>query len=314
MSGLLPEEADAVVEHSLTPVVWTIEQLEWLTEATARQGNQAALPVHLEVDTGMARQGAAVGVELNAILSWLSKQSALYLDGVMTHFASAEVAGSQQTLDQRARFEAAMTAVAAAGLKPTWVHAGNSSTVDNRADGEADSLAWLRRIAAKAGARAMVRPGLGLYGYALPIEQANGPEALPQVREGLQPVMCWKTRVIGIRNVQPGDTVGYNATFVARTPMKLALLPVGYADGLRRELSSAAAGGWVMVQGQRAAIVGRVSMNLTVVNVTGLTNIAVGDEVVLLGDSVTAEDHARLAGTMAYEIVCGVRSQPRLVP
>ena len=97
--------------------------------------------------------------------------------------------------------------------------------------------------------------------------------------------------------------------------MRLALLPVGYADGLRRELSgsNAHAGGWVMVRGQRAAIVGRVSMNLTMVDVTEIADVRVGDEVVVLGDGVTAEDHAGLAGTIAYEIVCGVRAEPRLV-
>jgi alanine racemase len=97
--------------------------------------------------------------------------------------------------------------------------------------------------------------------------------------------------------------------------MRLALLPVGYADGLRRELSgsNARAGGWVMVKGQRAAIVGRVSMNLTVVDVTEIPGVAVGDEVVVLGDGVTADDHACLAHTIAYEIVCGVRAESRLV-
>ncbi len=127
--------------------------------------------------------------------------------------------------------------------------------------------------------------------------------------------MTWKTRVIGLREVQAGDTVGYNAIFTAQRPMRLALLPVGYADGLRRELSGSNArpGGWTMVLGQRAAIVGRVSMNLTVVDVTEIPGVAVGDEVVVLGDGVTADDHARLAHTIAYEIVCGVRAASRLV-
>ena len=114
--------------------------------------------------------------------------------------------------------------------------------------------------------------------------------------------------MIGLREVQAGDTVGYNGIFTAQRPMRLALLPVGYADGLRRELSGSNArpGGWTMVQGRRAAIVGRVSMNLTVVDVTEIPGVAVGDEVVVLGDGVTADDHARLAHTIAYEIVCEV--------
>jgi alanine racemase len=167
----------------------------------------------------------------------------------------------------------------------------------------------------------MVRSGIAVYGYCLPIEWAgSGGETVracvrAKVRAELQTVMCWKARVIGLREVRAGDTVGYNATFAAARTMRLALLPVGYADGLRRELSgsNARAGGWVMVKGQRAAIVGRVSMNLTVVDVTEIPDVAVGDEVVVLGDGVTADDHACLAETIAYEIVCGVRAESRLV-
>jgi alanine racemase len=104
--------------------------------------------------------------------------------------------------------------------------------------------------------------------------------------------------------------VGYNAIFSAQRPMRLALLPVGYADGLRRELSGSdlREGGWVIVKGLRAAIVGRVSMNLTIVDVTEIAGVAVGDEVVVLGDGITADDHARLAKTIAYEIVCSVKA------
>jgi alanine racemase len=223
---------------------------------------------------------------------------------------------------QRERFEAAVRAVRGPGLRPAWVHAGNSSTVDNDlADGEVHGslLAWLRGLADELDARAMVRSGLGLYGYCLPIEFADGANSTAgveaQVRPRVHPVLTWKARVVGVREVQAGDTVGYNATFVAQRPMRLALVPVGYADGLRRELSGSntRAGGWMLVQGRRAAIVGRVSMNLTVLDVTEIPGVHVGDEVVVLGDGVTAEDHARLAGTIAYEIVCGMRVASRLV-
>ena len=163
----------------------------------------------------------------------------------------------------------------------------------------------------------MVRSGLGLYGYCLPVERENGFTGVAegQVQSRLRPVMTWKTRVIGVRDVEAGATVGYNGTFVAPQQMRLALLPIGYADGLRRELSGTSAhpGGWMMVCGQRAPIIGRVSMNLTIVDVTGLAGVAVGDEAVALGDGVTADDHARLAGTIPYEIVCGVRAPVRVV-
>jgi alanine racemase len=313
MCGLPGRDAEAVVSHGLTPVVWEQRQMEGLAVAVVQHGGDAArLPVHLEIDTGMARQGVAPGEGLRNLLHWIKRQPRLLLDGVLTHFASPELAGSPQTLLQRKRFEEAIAAVAEIGLSPAWVHAGSSSTVDNQ--DAAANLAWLHSLAGSIGARSMVRSGIALYGYCLPIAPEDTViEA--KVQCGLQPVMSWKTRVIGLRDVHAGDTVGYNAIFAAPRPMRLALLPVGYSDGLRRELSgsNARTGGWTMVKGQRAAIVGRVSMNLTVVDVTEIPGVAFGDEAVVLGDGVTADDHARLAHTIAYEIVCGVRAASRLV-
>ena len=316
MCGLLSEDAEAVVRNDLTPVVWEQHQMEALAAAVRQQGGDAApLPVHLEIDTGMARQGIAPGDDLHKLLRWLKRQPMLRLDGVMTHLASSEVAGSTHTMFQRKRFEEAIAAVAAADLHPTWVHVGSSSILDNQ--GTQDNLVWLRSLAASVGARSMVRPGIALYGYCLPIEpmHSHGDAAQPKVRGELRPLMTWKTRVIGLREVAAGDTIGYNATYTAKAPMRLALLPVGYSDGLRRELSSSNTkpGGWVMVRGQRAAIIGRVSMNLTVVDVTEIQGVALGDEVIVLGDGVTADDHARLAHTISYEIVCGVRATPHLI-
>jgi alanine racemase len=182
------------------------------------------------------------------------------------------------------------------------------------AAGEGSSVVWLRGVAARAGSDAMSRAGIALYGYCLEIEGEDGVGA-SLVQEELKPVMTWKTRVLGVREIEPGDTVGYNGTFVAKRPMRVALLSAGYADGLRRELSgpSGLPGGWVMVHGREAVVLGRVSMNLTVVDVTEIDGVAMGDEAVLLGDGITAEDHARLAGTISYEIVCGVRAEARLV-
>ena len=294
MLGLMPTDVAAIAEYRLTPVVWTAAQVALLAGTGAR--------VHLEVETGMGRQGVRPGAELDAVLEKI-RAAGLVLDGVMTHFCAAEVAGSEKTREQERRFEAAVAQVREKNFLPTWVHAGNSSSVDD----PARIASWLVELAKTVGARAMVRCGIALYGYSLPIEGAG---AASKVREALRPVMTWKTRVLDVRDVAVGETIGYNATFAAPGPMLLALLPVGYSDGLRRELSStnAKAGGWVMIGAQRAAIVGRISMNLTMVDVSGIDGVRVGDEVVVLGDGVTADDHARLAGTISYEILCGVRA------
>nr|WP_281383486.1 alanine racemase C-terminal domain-containing protein [Granulicella aggregans] len=155
----------------------------------------------------------------------------------------------------------------------------------------------------------MVRSGLALYGHLLPIEGASRPAIHSLVR----PVLTWKTRVLAINDVPNCHLVGYNGTWRATHPMRLALLPAGYADGLRRELSSTndRPGGWVMIHGQRAPIIGRISMNLTSVDITAIPNVAEGDEVTLLGEGISAEDHARLAHTIPYEILCGIRASPK---
>jgi alanine racemase len=168
----------------------------------------------------------------------------------------------------------------------------------------------------------MVRCGIALYGYCSPITGADAASVPSKLRPALRPVMTWKTRVMDLRDLPAGETVGYNATFTAPAPIRLAMLPVGYADGLRRELSGTDArpGGWVMILARdgsgpqadqqtthRASIVGRVTMNLTMVDVTAIPDVRIGDEVVVLGDGITADDHARLAQTIPYEILCAVR-------
>jgi alanine racemase len=294
MSGLLPDDAWLIHHHALTPVLWTPEQLTWLAPYPGTR-------VHIEVDTGMGRQGVTPGPALDTLLAQIAAAN-LIPDGIFTHFCSSEIANSLLTATQQQRFEAVVAQLQQSGVKPTWLHAGNTSAVDNPPD-----PAWLPPLAASTGARPLVRTGLGLYGYALEIENPS-PATYPHVRPALLPVMTWKAHVLSVRTLSPRDTIGYNATFTATRPMRIALLPAGYADGLRRELSStnSTPGGWVILHGQRAPILGRISMNLTLVDITQIPNVQPNDEAILLGDAITADDHARLAHTIPYEILCGI--------
>ena len=314
-TAALPGEAEAIVRNRLTPVVSSLNQLAHLREAAASASEP--LPVHLEIDTGMSRQGVGVGPadlneDLNALLDFLAAAPQLRLSGLMTHFASTEVAHSLQTAAQRAVFEAAVAAVTARALRPDWVHVGNSSYIDNDDregnDEEGGWLPWLTALAHRAGARPMLRSGLALYGHLLPIEGSSR----PAIQALVHPVLTWKTRVLAVTEVPACNLVGYNGTFRATHPMRLALIAVGYADGLRRELSSTndRPGGWVMIHGHRAPIIGRISMNLTSVDVTAIPTVAEGDEVTLLGEGISAEDHAHIAHTIPYEILCGIRAHP----
>jgi alanine racemase len=306
MCGMEPEDAVTIVAERLTPVVWTATHLQALDAAAAAAG--ARLAVHLEIDSGMARQGAAPGAELAEFLAALREARHIELEGLMSHLSSAEVAGSSVTERQRERFSAAITQVVEYGFRPRVLHLANSSALD-----EGSTTEWMRARAKAMGAHVLVRPGLAIYGHCLPLETGVRASREGVVAAKLQPVPTWKTRVIGVREIAEGQTVGYGATFVAERAMRLALLPVGYADGLRREASSGVGDGWVMIAGQRAPVVGRVSMNLTVVDVTAMAVAREGDEVVLLGDGVSAEDHARWCGTIPYEILCGIRAHARLV-
>jgi alanine racemase len=305
MSGIAEEDAEAVVAEELTPVVWLPKQVEWLKVAAERSGLRTTVPVHVEVDTGMTRQGARPGVELRSVLNAIQSTRALRVEGVMTHFASTEVAGDK--FEERQAFRVAQRDLGMEEVSPEWLSVGNTSGID-LAEPE-DMLQWVGGIARSRMSKVMVRTGLGLYGYCLPVEGTGS----SRLRERLEPVMTWKAKVIGLEDVEAGARVGYNGTFVVERPMRLALVSAGYADGLRRELSSTNErdGGWVMLQGKRAPIVGRVSMNLTSVDVTGIEGVVLGDDAVVIGDGVTAEDHARIAGTIAYEILCGVRGVER---
>jgi alanine racemase len=301
MCGMEDIDCKAVVEHGLTPVVWTVEHVAALEQVAEEAGRRVR--VHLEVDTGMARQGVdlegvAVVVERLVASRWV------VCEGVMSHLSSAEDAGSEVTERQRRRFAAALDIVVAKGVRPEWVHLGNTSAVD-----EGSTMGWVLAAAERLGARAMVRTGLALYGYCLPIDTGRGGELGSRVK----PVLTWKTRVIGVREIQAGSTVGYGATFTAKSLMRLALLPVGYADGFRRAGSSGMGDGWVVIAGKRARVVGRVSMNLTTVDVTDIAGVAIGDEVVLLGEGFSAEEIAGWSGTIAYDILCGIRAKFGLV-
>jgi alanine racemase len=311
MSGISEQDAPAIIQHELTPVVWSVEQVAWLQTTAERLALRTTVPVHLEIDSGMTRQGVRPGSALKHLVAAIQSAKALRLDGVMTHFAAAEVTGSGHS--QRRQFERALAETAAAGVLPAWISAGNTSGLD-LVEGPEEFPAWLHRLARGIGARAMVRAGLGLYGYHLPLEPAPGARTvISRLEEELQPVMTWKAKVIAIEQVPAGAAIGYNGTYIAAKPMRLALVAAGYADGLRRELSSTNTrpGGWVMLRGKRAPIVGRISMNLTSVDVTAIRGVHVGGDATLLGDGITADDHARIAGTIAYEILCGVRACER---
>lgn len=288
LTGFWRGEEEEMIRLSLTPTVWEANQIERLEAAAARLG--ATHSVHLKVDTGMGRLGASPH-DLRYICSALKNAPHLVVEGLSTHLASSEILDAPSVAEQLHTFEQARHFLRDAGIDPPLVHAANTGAVISRRE------SW----------NTMVRPGIALYGYFLPFERAGREVSGRDLRLAVRPVLTWKTRILSLRDVSANQALGYGGIYVTKAPARIAVLPVGYADGFNRALSSR---GRVIVREHYAPIVGRISMDLTLVDVTGLSGIEVGDEAILLGSSdalsVDAREHAALANTVIYEILCGI--------
>lgn len=279
LGGFEREEASALIEQRLTPIVWDAEQVHWLAEALAERPG-ARCQVHLKLDTGMGRLGATTD-QLPAVVEALEAAPGIELEAVCSHLAGAEAPEAGPSLEQRER----LRQIGAALTRP-W-HLYNSE-------------GGLRFARTAADAGMLVRSGLALYGYS----------AQPEHAAALRPALAWKSRVVSVKQLPAGHGVGYGAeTARFHTPhsMRIATLAVGYADGYRRSFSPA---GRVLVRGVAAPLVGAVSMDLTTVDITGIEPApALGDEVLLLGEGLGADQLAHWAETLPYEILCGISAR-----
>ncbi len=299
MSGIARGQAAAAIQFELTPIAWELWQLAELEAAARASGaTPGSVAVHLEVDTGMSRQGVLPG-ELAQIFARFAPGSPLRLESVMTHLFAADEADGQITREQLATLDGVLSRISAAGLFVEWLSVGASAAL---LAGQAQPIA---QLAERHGMKALLRPGLALYGIVPNFEPAFDaePSSLSAARAALQPVLAWKSSVIGVRSVPAGASIGYNATFVATEPMRVALVAAGYADGLDRALGNRFE---LLVRGQRAPLVGRVSMDQSVVDVTEIPGVEAGDEVVLIGtqgsETITSQDHARATSTIPWEV------------
>lgn len=309
IGGIVAGQGPAIVQHNLTAVVWELNQIDELESAARQAGVHASsLPIHLEIDTGMSRQGADLE-NVAALLARFTLESPLKLEGVMTHLFAADESSGQDTQLQLTRMQQALAQVEAAGLYPEWLNVGNSAALLSSVSGD------LVALASRHGMKAMIRPGIALFGVAprfYPIIAGQEPKNIVAARAKLQPALTWKTKIISLRSIPAGAAVGYNATFVAAEPMRLALLTAGYADGLFRNLGNHFS---LLVRGQRAPLVGRVSMDHAVIDVTDISDVQAGDEVVILGtqggETVSAYDHADAAGTIPWEVFTRIAARVR---
>jgi alanine racemase len=289
MTGFWRGEEEEIIRLGLTPTIWETGQIEWFEKAATALG-VSKYPIHLKVDTGMGRLGVAPE-DLPRICSALKASSHLVLEGLSTHLASSEVLDEPSVAVQLKSFAEVRNFLRIEGFNPPLIHAANTGAVISRPE------SW----------NTMVRPGIALYGYYMPFERAGREVSGTGLRLAVKPVLTWKTRILSLRDMRANQALGYGGIYVTKAPARIAVLPVGYADGLNRKISSQ---GRVIVGEHYAPIVGRISMDLTLADVTGLPGVSVGDEVILLGTtdglSVDAREHASLSDTILYEILCGI--------
>ena len=296
LAGFWEGQAAACIQERLVPVVYRLDLIEALDRAAREAG--IFTDVHLKVDTGMGRLGVRFD-EIDEFVSALQKFEHIRVDGLMTHFAAADDPSCELLTDQQLeRFQRVFTLLHDRGYRPTYRHLANSAAIFRQ------PAAWGN----------MVRPGGVLYGL--------WRDVLPDSNElhKLLPVISLNSRITLLKWVPAGETIGYGCTFEASRNTLVATLPVGYHDGYPRGLSNRA---HVIVRGQYAPVVGRISMDLTIIDVTNVAGVELGDQATLLGRfrggggggslTIPVEDLARTVGTLSYEVTCGISGRvPRI--
>ena len=286
-----PERAEDLLEHDLTQTVFSPEAARDLSDAAGALGR--SVRVHLKVDTGMGRVGllAVNGEDALREAEDIIGLPGLDVEGIYTHFATADSADKKPARKQLSRFMAFTGALRKRGLTIPIRHAANSAAVIDMPESHLE----------------MVRPGISLYGL-YPSDEVK------KERIALRPAMTLKARIVQLKEVPEGYTISYGATYTAPAPTRIATVPVGYADGFNRRLSNQ---GRMVVRGLRCPIVGRVCMDSTMIDVTDVPDVRVGDEVAVFGgdaeDAVTVDEVAEMLGTINYEVVSTVMARaPRV--
>ena len=281
------ERAAELIRHNISQTVYSLEYAQSLNAFAKKAGGN--VKVHIKLDTGMGRlgfdcrKGFGEAVK-DQIISCFALEN-LNIEGLFTHFATADSNCNEYTEycdKQYEIFKSAFCELKKSGFEFKYVHTDNSAATVTRDDDICNT----------------VRPGIVLYGY-LP-----DPELKAAVR--LDPVMSVKSVVSMVKDIDEGDSVSYGRTFTASGKMKVATVPVGYADGYPRYLSNK---GYVLIGGKKANILGRVCMDQIVVDVSGINDVKIGDTVTLIGtdqdEKITADDIAKIGGSISYEVVCG---------
>jgi alanine racemase len=283
LGACLPDEVEETIRDRVMPTLSSVEEGRWFSRAATRLG--VTVPVQVKVDTGMGRLGM-IAEEAAGMIDEIRQLPGLHWEGIYTHFAVAEE-DAEFSKRQRLRFESLLAALRGRGLPIPCVHGGNSAVILHEPDGY-----WN-----------LVRPGLLVYGVVPPGSRVDACREAEQV----QPVMSLRCRVSFLKAVCAGQSLSYGRTFVAEGPLRVATLTAGYGDGYPRTASNRA---MVLVGGRRCRVLGRVTMDQTLVDVTGLDGVGVGDEGVLFGrqgeETITVNELAAWCGLVPWELLTGI--------
>ena len=282
MAGILPEIIPVLFTYRLTPVVVDAGCLDALSREAVKREQEMAL--HLKVDAGMGRQGCTLS-DLGGIIEKIQSLPGLVLGGIMAHFPMADDPDSDSTVDITSAFVRQVEKVGELLPENIVLHLANSGGI----------------LYFPVSHQKMIRPGISLYGY-----YPDGEQGTKNAEEQrLQPVMRFSSRIIQVKDVPAGTGLGYGHIFTTNRPTRIGIIPAGYEDGYLRCLSNRAQ---ALVHGQRVPVVGRISMNLTMFDITDVDGITPGDEVVLLGrqgeEEITADEIAVWMDTINYEVLC----------
>ncbi len=297
-----PDCAETLIDYDLIQTVYTPAAAAALSEKSRRLGK--SINVHLKVDSGMGRLGlvlnaptttsAAIAVPASNPIreaQAIARLAGLEIQGIFTHFATADSADKSYATGQLERFMDFIERLRRIGIEPPLKHAANSAALIDMPDSHLD----------------LVRPGIATYGL-YPSDEVN------KNNVDLKPVMTLKSRIIHLKKVPAGFNVSYGITYRTPKPTTIATVPVGYADGFNRRLSSR---GYMLVHGQRVPVVGRVCMDLTMIDVGALSDVAIEDEVVVFGkqqgEAITADEIAGGLNSINYEVVTAITARvPRV--
>jgi alanine racemase len=289
LTGFWPGEEKRLIQNNLTPTVTRVDDLGHLERSARAAGGKSRVRFHLKINTGMNRLGIAAD-EVDSFARALAACKHIELEGTFTHFASAEDFTAQQTNEQEKVFLACLERLRALGVSPGIVHMANSGAICARPSTWAD----------------MVRPGAILYGY---YQSFDPPQKKQEVmgQVALQPCLSLRARIISLRNVPLGAGVGYAARFVTKRPSRIAVINAGYADGVVRARTNR---GWALVRGKRVPLVGTISMDLTMLDLTDVPEAVLGDVVTIYGEdgdaAIEVSEVAHEIGTVTSDLLCAL--------